>query len=210
MHIRILNLCFALFIGFTSTLLAQKTETRTLESFNSIGISGAYDVLLVESDKEEVTIKAKGIELERIETKVKNNQLEIGTKKGRYTDSDVHITIYYKKIKELSCSGSSNIKTQQPIKAEKFVYASSGSGNFEAEIDTKELEVALSGSGNIDFKGTAEKQSYALSGSSDVDASKLSGTSAEVAISGSGDVELNINGRVKSAVSGSGRVSNNN
>jgi hypothetical protein len=210
MSTRILNLCFVLFIGFSGTLMAQKTETRALSSFNKIGIAGNYNVTLVESDKEEVFIKVKGIELERIKTEVKNNTLEIETKKGRYTDSDVKITIYYKKIKELSSSGSSDIETKNPINAEKFVFASSGSGNFKAEFETKSLEVALSGSGNLEISGKADAQSYALSGSSEVDASKLAGTSAEVAISGSGDVELNITGRVKTAVSGSGKVSNNN
>jgi Putative auto-transporter adhesin, head GIN domain len=210
MSSRILNLCFLVFIGFTGTLMAQKTETRALSSFSRIGVAGAYEVTLVQSDKEEIFISAKGIELERIKTEVKNNTLEIETKKGRYADSDVKITIYYKEIKELMSSGSSDIEAKNPIKAEKFEYASSGSGNFKAEFETKKLEVALSGSGNIEISGKADAQSYALSGSSEVDASKLSGTSAEVAISGSGDVELNISGRVKSSVSGSGRVSNNN
>jgi hypothetical protein len=210
MQIRISNFCLALLLTLSGTLLAQKSETRSLGSFSKIGIAGGYEVILVQSDKEEVTIKADGIELDKIKTEVKNNRLEIETKKGKYYDADVTITIYYKEIKELSSSGSSNIVAQNPIKSDKFDYASSGSGNFKAEFETKKLEVALSGSGNLEISGKADTQSYALSGSSEVNASKLAGTSAEVAISGSGDVELNINGRVKSSVSGSGRVSNNN
>jgi hypothetical protein len=105
-------------------------------------------------------------------------------------------------------SGSTDVEALTVIKAPEFEYASSGSGDFKGELDVNDLDIAISGSSDMKLSGRAEEQEIAISGSGDVDASALSGNTAEVAISGSGDVKLGVKGKVKTAVSGSGRVSN--
>jgi len=195
---------------FAFSIHAQSTETRTLESFNSIDVSGGFDLITVQQgDIEKVVIEASGIDLDKIETKVQGSHLGIAMKKGMWGNkAKVKITVTYKSIKEINNSGSSNIMTAGVIKADAFEFNSSGSGDFKGEFNVRNLEINSAGSSDFTLRGTADKQAYANAGSGDVDASLLKGKTAEVAISGSGDVAISVSGNVQSAVSGSGKVNN--
>lgn len=186
------------------------TVTRSLPAFDKIGISGGFDVVyLKQGDAESVVLDLQGIDADKIETEVKDGQLKIKTKKGSYHNYKAKITVTYRNLKSVANSGSSDIETLSPIKADEFEFASSGSGNFRGELEVKDLDVAISGSSDMTLSGNADTQEIAISGSGNVNARALKGTSADVAISGSGDVRLGVSGKVKTAVSGSGSVSTN-
>lgn len=200
----------ALFL-FPFCLSAQNsTVTRSLNSFDKVGISGGFDVVfLKQGDAESVTLDVNGIDPDKIETEVKNGTLNIRTKKGWHSDYKAKITVTYRSLKSVANSGSTDVEALTPIKAAEFEYASSGSGDFKGELDVKDLDIAISGSCDMTLRGNADVQEISISGSGDVNASALKGTSAEVAISGSGDVRLGVSGKIKTAVSGSGSVTNN-
>lgn len=216
MKINLLSFLPALFLTtagllFPFCLVAQNSPvTRSLASFDKIGISGGFDVVfLKQGDAESVSLDVSGIDPENIETEVKDGQLKIKTKKGTYGNYKARVTVTYRNLKALANSGSSDIETLSPIKADEFEFASSGSGDFKGEFDVKDLDIAISGSSDMTLSGKADTQEIAISGSGDVNASALKGSAAEVAISGSGDVRLGVSGKVKTAVSGSGTVTNN-
>ncbi|MDO8367836.1 MAG: head GIN domain-containing protein [Saprospiraceae bacterium] len=196
---------------FPFCLAAQSaTVTRPLASFDKIGISGAYEVVfLKQGDAESVSLDVSGTDPAIIETEVKNGTLHIRTKKGNYSNLKAKITVTYRSLKSVANSGSSDIETLSPIKAEEFEFASSGSGDFKAELDVKDLDIAISGRSDLTLRGNADTQDIAISGSGDVNATALKGSKADVAISGSGDVKLGVSGKIKTAVSGSGSVTNN-
>ena len=133
------------------------TVTRSLSSFDKIGISGGYEVVfLKEGDAESVSLEVSGSDPDNIVTEVKNGTLHIKTKKGNYHNLKAKITITYRKLKSVANSGSSDIVALSPIKAEEFGFASSGSGDFKAELEVKDLDVAISGSSDITLKGSAD------------------------------------------------------
>ena len=186
------------------------TSTRTLSAFDHIAISGGFDkVILKEGSAEEIKLELSGIDADKIKTEVKGSTLEIGVKKGWYGDFKATLTVTFRSVREISNSGSSDIEAISVIKGESFEYNGSGSGDFKAAFEVKKLEVRISGSSDMTLTGSADEQDYAISGSGDINASKLKGKSAEVSISGSGDVDLNVDGPVRTAVSGSGDVKNN-
>lgn len=193
---------------FSST--AQTTVTRTLSPFDKISISGGFDkVVLKEGNAESVTLVVSGIDPDNIKTEVQNSTLRIATKKGSYSNFKATITVTYKSIHKVVNSGSTHVVAESVIKGDEFEFASSGSGDFTGTLDVRELEIAISGSSKMNLKGRADEQEIAISGSGKVNASELKGSKAEVSISGSGNVQLNVDGPVKTAVSGSGKVTNN-
>ncbi len=191
-------------------LFSQSTVNRALPAFSKISISGGYDkVILQEGSSESVQLDVSGVEPDNIITEVKDNTLRISTKKGNWRNFKAKITITYRELTEIACSGSTDIEALSVIKADKFELATNGSGNFKGAFDVHNLNVAISGSSDMVLRGKADNQEIAISGSGDVNASELSGATANVAISGSGDVRLDVSGKVKTAVSGSGTVTNN-
>jgi predicted ATPase len=189
---------------------AQKTTaTRTLSSFDKIAVSGGFDkVLLQEGSAESITLELSGIDADNIKTEVKGNTLEIGVKKGWYGDFKATLTVTYRSINAVSNSGSSDVELLSTVKGDAFTYRSSGSGDFKGAFEVKKLEARISGSADMTLSGNADEQKYAISGSGDINAAALKGKSAEVSISGSGDVDLNVEGSVRANVSGSGDVKN--
>lgn len=199
-----------LFLLASCTAFAQTTVTRSLSAFSTIHVSGGFDeVVLKTGDQESVRLSVSGIDPDRITTDVSEGQLKIGMKKGSYKSFKARIVVTYRAIESLSNSGSTDIVTESPIKANSFKLSSSGSGDVKAEFDVQSLKISISGSSDMNLKGVADEQQIAISGSGDVNATQLRGKTADVSISGSGDVELNVSGKVKTRVSGSGNVNNN-
>jgi Putative auto-transporter adhesin, head GIN domain len=201
----IFSLAFSLL--FSATIYAQNTETRSVGNFSELSISGGYDKLtLVEGNESSVKITADGVSLDKILTENNGNELEIKMKRGSYQDTKITIVVTYKTLETINTSGSTDIFIEN-LKTEKFQFNASGSGDLTGNFEVKNLEINLSGSSDSKLSGNAENQEINISGSGDVDASKLKGNRADVAISGSGDVKLNVE-RVKSSVSGSGDITN--
>lgn len=201
---------FALLLLHTGSFAQGTTVTRSLSSFDKVAVSGGFDALILkEGSAESVSLEVSGIDADKIETEVEGGTLKIGMKKGSFGKFKARITVTYRSIREIANSGSTDIDVQSVIKGDEFEFAGSGSGDFNASFDVKDLDIAISGSSDMMLKGRADKQEIAISGSGDVNASQLKGKEAAVAISGSGDVKLSVSGPVKTAVSGSGQVTNN-
>lgn len=189
---------------------AQNSSFQSFTGFTSVGVGGGFDkVIFRKGDKEGVEIKSDKVDLDNIEIKQKGKDLNIGVRKGaRWNSGRIELVITYQKLESISNSGSSNIELEDTIKGDKFTLASSGSGSLKGNFDVEEFDVRLSGSTNLTLSGEADDQHYAISGSANVNAAGLKGETAEVAISGSCDVSLNVSGNVSTAVSGSGSVHN--
>ncbi|MEI6408532.1 MAG: head GIN domain-containing protein [Bacteroidota bacterium] len=207
MKLQILFAAFCLFVAAQTQ--AQNTVTRSLSDFDQIDVSGGFDkVILKEGDAPAVDLVVSGIDADKIITEVKGKSLQIGMKNGSYRSFKATLTVTYRKLKAINNSGSTNIETASVLRGDALEFNFSGSGDVRCELAVQKLEVAISGSSNMKFSGTADTQEIDVSGSGDIDASKLKGKSAKVAISGSGNVRLNIDGPVRSSVSGSGDVVN--
>lgn len=196
--------------GLFLTAMASAQTTRNLSSFDKIAISGGFEaVILQEGSAESARLEVSGTDVDNIVTEVKGSTLEIGIKKGNYKNVKARITVTYRNLREIANSGSTSIEALSVIKGDRFEIASSGSGDFKGAFDVKDLEIAISGSSDMTLKGKAAKQEFAISGSGDIAAEELQGSEAEVAISGSGNVKLGVDGPVRTSVSGSGRVTSN-
>ena len=209
---RLFRLCLLLITIclLQSGLTAQTaTSTRQVVGFEKVAISGGFDaVILKEGDVESVVLETSDIDQDKITTEVQDNVLQIGMKKGRYSNFRARITVTYRRLTEVRNSGSSDVEIASIVRADAFEISSSGSGNFKGAFEVQRLEAKISGSSEMKFSGRADRQTYAISGSGEIQAGDLAGKEAEVAVSGSGEVHLHINGPVRQVVSGSGEVTN--
>ena len=206
-------LLLAMVLLAAATVFAQKsTEVRPLESFNSVSVAGSFSKIVLKSgSKESVELLGDGGDLSKVITEVKGNNLQIHMKKGAssYNDGNkITLVVTYNSLKEVNSSGTTDIVVEGTLKADKFEFNTSGSGDLTGSFDVGNLELNIAGSADAKLSGKANEQHYAISGSGNVDAAELKGQTADVAISGSGDVSLNVDGKVKSSVAGSGDVTN--
>jgi Putative auto-transporter adhesin, head GIN domain len=216
--------CYA-FAKPHSTLQADTTFVtvdRHVSDFNSLHISGPFDVHIAQGTAELVTLDAPKEILERIVTEVNNGELNISNKhdnwgwseKSWWSDKSwwrhhkkivVHVTV--KDLNSIKLSGSGSALFEQGIAANSLKLIVRGSGNMQGKVDVKKLESHISGSGGIKLSGTAESSAISVTGSGNFTAPDLITSNSAVHLSGSGEAKINANDKVDAAISGSGGVS---
>jgi hypothetical protein len=203
------------FLIFTQACSAQRnngntSENRSIEDYTELNISGGFRKATLRKGAPSVRVIAEDRFLPYIITENEGKALSIYFKKGAPRDIEASLEITFSKLSEINNSGSTDIEVTDPITGQHLELNYSGSGNLKAEMEVEHLEVAISGSSDMTLRGNASKQDYAISGSGDIHAEQLRGENASVAISGSGDVDLNVSGNVRTSSSGSGNVRNRN
>lgn len=186
------------------------SETRNTAGYDSIKISGFFDVDLVAGKEGKIAIKGEENLLSYIKVEVEDNTLKIYVDKNANirpsSGKKIEVVISFEKISELNLSGSGNIRSKDVIKNDKFLAKLSGSGNFNLSIDATDFELNLSGSGNVNLKGTVANFSTKLSGSGDIDAVNLKSKTVDVTVSGSGNTKVTCTEKLTARVSGSGNI----
>ena len=62
---------------FASTILFAQTQTRNIDKFDGVNVSGHYDVTLVQGSEGSITLTGDTDDLDKIETYVKGGELII-------------------------------------------------------------------------------------------------------------------------------------
>lgn len=207
------------FIMFTILGTAQKigkvrgsgnviNKTRSVGNFETIAVSGSFDVFLVKGEEGKIDIKIEDNLLNYLITEVDNGKLKIKWKKGVSIRSNrtTQLTVYYKGIDAVSMSGSGDIVGKDLIKSNDFSVAVAGSGDIELHVEANIIKASISGSGDIELKGSSKEFTSSISGSGDIGAYNLSSEKAIVKISGSGGMNLTVTSELKARISGSGDI----
>ena len=203
-------LFLVVFIFSFSSIFAQ--EVRSVSSFNEISSAGSFDIKIIKSSKNEVKIEGADADLlEKLETKVKDNDLKIGIKRGMewksYGSSKVTITVYHtEKLEELSLAGSGSMEWDGELYSSELEIRIAGSGEVAGRVAVSDLEASIAGSGKISLQGAATKQEVSIAGSGDYEAENLKTQEAKIQISGSGDAEIYVTKTLDAKISGSGDV----
>lgn len=216
----------SLIIAFTVSCTAQwggkkikgngnvVTIERSTDDYNSVSVSGWFDVFLVEGTEGNLTLKGEENLLEYIKTEVKNGKLTIKTKKGFHLKpsswkrgNSIYITVPVQQIDGVSLSGSGDIVGKTTLKSDNFKTAISGSGDISLDISANSITASMSGSGDINLSGDTSDFDVNISGSGDIKAYELEADHVNARVSGSADIKVTANKSLKARVSGSGDIS---
>jgi hypothetical protein len=186
----------------------QTTITRTTESYDKISTGGSFNVELVLGKEGTITIQVDENIISHIVTEVIGNELKVYFEKNRSYDykQDITITIPFEEISEISFAGSGNMITKNAINATDFEAKMAGSGDCALEINVKNSVAKRAGSGNLKLSGTAENLEAKTAGSGDLNCTKLVSQNADVAVAGSGSLEVNCTNNLIAKVAGSGSI----
>ncbi len=199
-----------LFIAFfltTASAIAQSatsTDKRTVAPYHNLEIEGAFTVTLVQGDEEAVYIDATTELTEEVMIKADDGTLKIYTKKDSKTSGKVALTIYFKNLKSIDCSGA--ILLTGTLSLDELSLDLSGACKATMEIHTASLHVDISGSGNAAFSGKVSDVGLDISGAGKFMAAGLMADDYEIDISGTGNAEVNAAKTLDVDVSGAGII----
>ncbi|MDD3731815.1 MAG: DUF2807 domain-containing protein [candidate division Zixibacteria bacterium] len=162
------------------------TETRTLNSFNEIVTSGAFELYIEVGKEPNLKITFDDNLIDIIETRVRGKTLKIDNEESYSSDHPCKIDITVPSLEALALYGSGDVEIV----------------NLNGDI----FEGTIAGSGNLLIQGKVREVELQISGSGEIDARSLIAEEAFVKISGSGDVKVFAEENFDGRVSGSGSI----
>jgi hypothetical protein len=165
-------------------------------------------VYITQGNTHSIRIEAESNLLPYIETKIDGDDLQVRVKKGYNIKptKDVNVYVTMQEVRELAASGSGGFYSRNKLKTDKLELAVSGSADADLDVTSQQLEVGVSGASNVKLKGGAAKAEYSISGKADIQAFDLQAEDVEIAISGSGNANVNAQKTLDISVSGMGNI----
>jgi hypothetical protein len=187
------------------------SEARDVSGFEAVALLGSGEVIITQGESEGLVIEADDNLLPLITSEVRGGTLELGFDRANWADviqpsTPILYMVAVRDLNALDLAGSGRIEAAS-LSAESLRLTISGSGDIALEqVSASELNAALPGSGNMLLTGEAERQVVSLAGSGTYEAGDLESQSAEVTLSGSGNVTVWVREALDVRLSGSGTV----
>ena len=180
-------------------------------NFNQIELAGGYDVNVKTGSAPSVHAKGGQNVLDRLEIKVVNGVLQIGSKKrngfnwGRNGQVTLDVTV--PSLAGVALAGSGDVKVDR-VAGEQFEGGIAGSGNLNIDnIEVVRLKIGIAGSGGAKAGvGKATTVEYDIAGSGDIDAKGVASETAKISIAGSGGIAGQATKAADVSIMGSGDV----
>jgi Putative auto-transporter adhesin, head GIN domain len=166
-----------------------KTETRVVEKFTTIVISGSANLEIEQTGEESLEITVDDNLLPLFTTEVRDGTLFIGVAEGRrltWSGEGPRIKVTVRELRKLKVSGAVSVKA--------------------TKLDTDSLSISISGAGSASIAGRSDNLSITVSGAGSLDAADLQTKRATIVVSGAGDVTVNANEELDARVSGAGTI----
>src|SRR4030095_3946559 len=179
---------------------------RETGPFKSLDASGAFVITLIQGNEESVVIETTPAISAQIKTKVDGETLKIYTEKGFKTNDKIALTVNFKNLESMDCSGAIVLNANAPLKFENLSLDLSGACKLNFELSASKLDVDISGAGNSILNGNVSKVSLDISGAGKFMASSLVAEDYDIDISGTGNAEVYATKTLNVQVSGTGVV----
>jgi hypothetical protein len=161
-------------------------ETREVEEFNKIDVSGVFTVVVEISNETSVVVSAESNLMKYIRTRVKKNKLIIDTKKNISPKKQLTVYVKTKSLSYLEASGATDLEIEG--------------------LDESKFKLEVSGAAECDISGRVGKFIAEVSGAGNVYGRDLICDYADLDISGAGDIKLTVNEGLNADVSGAASV----
>ncbi|TVR82013.1 MAG: DUF2807 domain-containing protein [Chitinophagaceae bacterium] len=183
------------------------SENRNHSEFNRIYLETNANVFVTIDTEYGVRVESYENIAPLIKTNQEGSRLRISRDECiRRTNDHINVYISTSDINALEITGSGNIIVQNTFNTFRVNNKISGSGSITFNANVQELNNTISGSGNIHLTGSTNIHNIDISGSGDVRAYNMQSTSADINISGSGNADVWVTGKLVALISGSGVV----
>ena len=186
-----------------------ESERREVSNFTKIRSEGVFNVMVTQGALQSVEIIADDNIIQKVKTKVVNNELILTLDNDSYQNINLQANITVTALNGIKNYGVGNMSILGVSEAESLNVLNSGSANILLEGSTNYMSVRNEGSGNIiGFDFYIKEGYFDIEGSGNVEISCAN--NLEVTIDGSGNVYYKGNPSIDTNIKGSGSVINSN
>ena len=169
------------------------TQSRTVNAFNSVDVSGGIDVYIKQDSVASVKIEADENLLEYVQVTVDGSTLEIREEKGFNLRSTNRIKVFVSgpSFKHFEASGACDIYGENKISSNSEIgIDASGASSIKMELNAPVVNADLSGASHINLRGETKNFKADGSGASGMKCFELMTEEAHVELSGASDAEV--------------------
>jgi hypothetical protein len=186
-----------------------KTETRTVEDFDGVKVSGNIDLHISLAPAHSVRLETDENFLEHIETSTRGGILEIRTRDHVNLRSSRKINVFVSapEVSLLHASGACRVVGDNRIIAKEAMDIElSGASQITLDINSPRLSAVVSGASSARLSGEIKDLKFDGSGASEVRAYNLLAENVDVRLSGASNAEVYASGTLKADLSGASNV----
>lgn len=164
-------------------------RTFNLSDFKMIDVSGGFDVILVQGDREMVVVKAQDNLFEYISVSVVAGELHIATERPIMPTEPIQAIITFVGLEQVNVSGGGDLTAKTRIDVPALRISMSGGGDVQAGFTSNMVRCHLSGGGDARLNGKIESLHVELNGGGDLD-SEIESREVDILLSGGGNADL--------------------
>ncbi len=165
----------------------METRTLSLEEFQAIEMSAAFDLEITFGSKQRVEVTIDDNLWDLLETRVKGSWLKLTWGRNCRPSGKCRVKIVMKKLEEVEISGAGDVDI--------------------SDFDGHKFKYRLSGAGDLKMSGLVENLDIRISGAGNADTQKLQAKHVKVNISGAGNASVYAEQSLRGNVSGVGNLS---
>ncbi len=166
------------------------SETRDVESFHSIDLSGSYELVLVQTSGSALKIETDENLHQHIESYVEDEVLYVSSKRRIGNHRELVLYINFEELESIASRGGSEIRTKGVITGDRLNLDFSGAVEAIMDLDYNAVYGDFSGASELKLKGTASVVSLDCSGAIEVNALELMTEKFKLEISGAAEADV--------------------
>ncbi|GGY26614.1 head GIN domain-containing protein [Paludibacterium paludis] len=167
---------------------AEKEEPRSLSSFSSVTVDGAFLVDYHPAAETAVRVRAQQNILPLVSSRVVNGELKLSFSRPVKPAGPVRVSVTAPSLSAVTLNGS-GMFSGSGMKAPALALSAKGSGTLRVSGAFERLDARLSGSGAVDVSGSrAEQCVFSVTGSGSLKADALTGRRLRAEVLGSGSI----------------------
>lgn len=186
-----------------------KTESRNVDSFDEIDVSGNIDVYVTQGAAGPVRVETDDNLLELIEIETRGDKLVIRPRNNYNLDptDDIKVYVSTPEVNYFGASGACHIYSENKITGnEKVSIDLSGACGVTLELNAPAVDAQLSGACEVRLKGETKNLDIDGSGSTSAKCYELKTENTNIDLSGAGHAEVFASVKLDADVSGAGTV----
>lgn len=192
---------------------SQKTEIRTVISFNAIDVSSGIDLYLKMGANEEVKVVADDDVIDDIVTEVKKGTLHIYMKKGNRFNffnfgniSARKVYVTATQLNRVDASSGSDVRSENTLRGDALEVRSSSGSDVVLDVVYKNISLDASSGADLKMSGKAKTVRASASSGSDINARNLEAVVVHANASSGADVAVHATGEIYANASSGGDV----
>ncbi len=184
----------------------DEVRTYDVENFQRVVLEGGYKVILEQSGKPGLRIKADEESFEYIDVDSDNGTLHVELKEKHFNFEGMILYIEFEQLESLKIEGGVKLETKGYLDLNDFYLSVEGGAKIEMEMKAEEVHLQGEGGVSYTFRGVARKMDVRLSGAGHLNANDFKTEEVAIDIEGVGGASVYATKYLKAQIEGVGKI----